>query len=468
MQREEKFSHHLEEPVLRKIRVRKAELALRAVDEAHTPDVESGPFRRRTSRWRRVALAAVVLCIAGLGLLAVIPASARLQQVMCLIPGLGIRVCGEPGLAAAKPVSVSENGAQLTVVALLSSGGQTLLRIDITGLSSAVRQLAPGRLRITIRDSTGKEYAPQDGWATWVRPEDPGTVSATAVFMALDPRVRIVYVRVDEPSPVGVWSVGVPVVPTDPSRFPLAQGDSQGSTVQGITVRIANVAVTPERTVVQLTAESRVAGHGVANLANHDPVVQPLILRDNQGRQYKEVSESQEALPRGQPGFTEDVSFPPLAAAARSVSIMLPFVTEFEETPPTEIRIPVTGKAIGDQIPVKSGFMLGSYPFRVVGAGLSSQPPGVPGALAAQVGATWLTLQMDYGDWNAGKKLVGPGVVENIHAAESSPHGDVGQFTYVSVPLPKGAEGEATITLQNARVAIRGPWHVEASLPAGR
>lgn len=422
------------------------------------------------SWWQRAAALTVIVVALGTSLFISLPVRAQLQRAACLIPRLGIRACDAPGLIAPNPVSVSRAGAKLTVAALLSSSGKTIMRLDIMGLAAPVGQLPAGPLRTTLNDTSGKEYPPADGWAKWVKPEDPQSISAVAVFTALDPSVRAVDLHVEEPQPVGSWAVRVPVSPVEATKLPRAYEGPQGATVEGITVRIASIAIDSEGTTVQVSARSAVAGRGIVNLANHQPVLYPLVLRDDKGREYRERARPQEALPRLEGPFTEDISFPPLATDARSVSLVLPFVTVVEETAPAIIRVPIAGKAAGDHIPLQADLRLGAYSFRVAGADLVEQPPGAPASLVRQQRGSWLALQLDYGDWNGGRKLVGPGVVENAHAIQSSltSRDGVSQFTRVSVPLSEASDGEAVVTFQNARIAIRGPWKLEASVPGGR
>lgn len=407
------------------------------------------------------ALALLLLC----GLILALPARAQLANLSCLIPGLGIRSCSAPGLIANGPVSSSHGGTTLTIQALLSSDGHTVMRLDITGLPSAPDHLAPGPLHIILSDTVGRVYTPVEGWATWVDPQHPESLSATATFKELDANVRRVMVQVDEPQPIGVWLVRVPVAPIDRVISPAAHAGAPGAIVHGIAVRIAGLVANSSGTTLQLTGQTDKPSLGIVNLANHQPILHPLMLRDDQGRTYPEQPTPPEALPRLGSGFVGDVSFPPLTPGARSIALSIPFVTTIEQTSPLVIRIPVKGKTTGDHIALNLTIKLGSYPFRVIAADIMELPPGVAEGLTNRVAGPWLVLHVDYGIWHASRQLVGPGVVENAHAIQSQPQGDAGGFTYVSVPLSEASAGVASVTMQNARVAVKGPWNLQMPLP---
>ena len=142
--------------------------------------------RRALARWwreqtgrRTLAPLLVATALAGLvaALVALPAVRAQLQRAACYVPSVGIRSCDAPGLVAPGPVSLSRDGATLTITSLYSADRTTHVRLEITGLPELELTGDPAidvpRLtaddtnnrvlqatRISLRDADGREYAP--------------------------------------------------------------------------------------------------------------------------------------------------------------------------------------------------------------------------------------------------------------------------------------------------------------------
>ncbi|MDE3076674.1 MAG: hypothetical protein KGJ86_14745, partial [Chloroflexota bacterium] len=216
---------------------------------------QRAPVRNgRASRWSMFArwwqfAAAAAAFVAVLVSTAWISPQARAQvgRIVCYIPGLGIRSCDTTGLVMAAPVSVTKGDQTLTIDDLLSSGGQTLVSLNVTvdptvyDTLDKVGQLGPA-VKLALTDSTGKQYG--QVWAfnpygADIRqlPTPKSTLVLHEVpFAPLDPSVRAVDIQVTGPAAVGTWVVHVSVEPPASRTVPVGRAGGSSATVQGITI----------------------------------------------------------------------------------------------------------------------------------------------------------------------------------------------------------------------------------------
>ncbi|HEY3078903.1 MAG TPA: hypothetical protein VGM69_03255 [Chloroflexota bacterium] len=227
-----------------------------------TPVGAPVPLRRRIRRLLLAPLAA--LLVLAVGLAAASAASpvvrAQVERLACFVPGLGIRPCDVPGLIARQPTSVARGGTILTVTHLLSAGGETNVRIEITGLPAPPG--GAGRdTRVRLRDPGGREYAARTGTheSGAVREGETGgstTFSADWTFEALDRSVRAADVLLEAPEPVGSWQVRVPLAPTADTGLTAAGEGGQSVTIGGVTLRVTGVAADAERTALEVVGSA--------------------------------------------------------------------------------------------------------------------------------------------------------------------------------------------------------------------
>jgi hypothetical protein len=443
------------------------------------PGIRPAPRRLRT---RPLQAAVLVLALMGTaaGLAAFPAVLAQVGRVACFVPNLGIQSCEAPGLVAVGPVSLSHDDATLTVKQVLSSNGETLVRLEIAGLPLApdLRRIALDEVALALRDEQGREYSAhrrfQYGAPTHINavtgepmPGSAQTFRAEWTFAGLDPSVRTVMLAVRGPAPIGEWAVDVAVVPAREAGLTFAAAGSSSASHHGITVSVESVTTDTERTAIRLTARAdppwrRVVNVGgqpsLLNAAYHGPT-----LRDERGREYERRYTPPGELRHGyDPSgvYTEDRLFAPLAPAVRWAELSVPFVTVGEETP--EARLAVSLTEIGvryDPLPVS--LALGAYTAEVTAISIEQHR-----------GRRTLMLDFRLGDWQQGRKLAGVGVTLEGLPLEGMigylAGDDVGQLARIGLVLPEDASGDLQLVFKDVAVAVAGPWRLEVPGPAGR
>lgn len=420
----------------------------------------------RTPLIRLASAAAIVLLILGTALWLSPGARARAGQLACLVPGLGIRDCNAANLVVAAPVSLTRDGATVTVLALLSSEGRTIVRLEVTGLPvpDSTDPSPAGQLTLSLRDSAGKNYPGVSRYTQGsIIPSGDRTalgVSAERAFAALDPDVRMVEVTLNGPSTVGDWQIRVPVVPVQEAALPAAQDGGASAVLHGITVRVTSVAANQRELGVQLLAQTDRTDWHVRGDIGGDAYTRRLILHDDQGHTWTELQPpGNRQRQDGSSGVTGQALFPPLPAGITRATLTVPFVKVEQTGAQATLRVPLTGRQIGEQFPATGDIALDGFHIRVKNITLAEDNKGNP--------RLWLDL--DGGDWSEGQKLIEPGRV-SINNDDSawcgaSYRGDVSQIFRLCVSLPRDYTDMVTIDFQNPIVAIRGPWEVEVPIP---
>lgn len=426
----------------------------------------------------RAAALAVLLLILVAGIWRSAPAWAQPGSNNCFLAAVDQQACSASlRLAETGSALASRDGATLAAEGALATDGALLVRVQLTGVlpgkaTDLLRlanptwvnlHLAEGQsalqqsLHLTVRDARNRTFTPGPHLAEVVSPDGRAiqAITADGRFVLIDPGAQTIEVLVQGPAPVGDWSVPV-------TLRGVSATDSPGVTIQGVTLRVVSVAANRTRTAVQFTAQDAVPGSTLTGVGGARWPRQ-LLLRDDRGREYREIPGGPNT-PSGQfGGLRADVAlFPALAADARSVRLVVPFVTVEEQTGDASVTVPVAGKRVGDRIPLQATLTLGQDTFQVTDAELFR----VPGRPQPQ-----LLLHMALGDWHNGRKLIGPemAAVDGKKAARwAVPHsvGDVGQYDAEYTDLPQDAGNAATITFRNARLALQGPWQVPVPFPA--
>ncbi|MGH2599538.1 MAG: hypothetical protein ACRDJ9_09135 [Dehalococcoidia bacterium] len=415
-----------------------------------------------------IVLAIFLLTLTSTGLWT--PAGTRAQEEpACLVPGLGIRPCGEAGLIATGPVSISRGAATFTVQSLISAGGETVVRIEIAGLPAAPRLLegSAALTRLTLSDRRGTEYAGNHRNASSTPigfdPDGmplPGATQAFHVegsFAPLNAPVREVEIILQGPEPVGAWTVRVPVIPIAEAGLTQARSGDSSATIDEITVRVAAVASDESRTVVQLVARARPPWRTIENIAgflDRFAMLPRLELVDDQGRTYPQEFNPPRTFAAMAETWTEDLLFPPLAADAQSATLAIPFVTAVRDTPDASLFISLAGLKVDEQRALNETVILGAYSFRVTRVSIIAEQSGLE-----------LAIGLDLGDWRNGQKLVSTrlqleGAPPARFSAITSPD-RTRQWTEVRLPLAQGIGDDLTLIFRGISVAVEGPWHLE-------
>jgi hypothetical protein len=413
-----------------------------------------------------VPAAAVALVAIGASLWQSPAAQAQVARLASFVPGLGIRSYDPRGLVAPQAVSVSTGGATMTVKSLLSNGETTRVQVEVTGLpatpplASLLQESSIKTIVLTLRDEHGDTYPPAPQVSMLFGGGGPSQIlRMEKVFTGLDPSVRTVDVVLTAPAPVGNWTVRVPMAPLAQSGLPAAVQQNGSVTLHGITVQVASVTADAQRTVIQLTAAGAPPIRFVRALAQ-PAGARKLVLRDDHGQDYVELPSAGRTVPYdAQRRYVSDALFPPLPASVHSANIVVPFVT-VEVPAAANFSIPVAGKGIGDVIPIDVTVPFAGFTVHVTSA-----------RIMAQLGGRWLEFHLDLGDWQEGRRLVGPSqvAVEPKEASyfQSQSDGDVNQMTLLRVSYADAAQ-TVTVTLNGANVAVQGPWRLPVILPSGR
>lgn len=400
-----------------------------------------------------IRVAAVLLVVLlGTGLWTAAPVRAQLQQLACLVPGLGLRACGTGDLVSTAPVTASRGGITVTVSQLLAADRATIVRLEVSGLPTESGSVILLQTRVALRDDQGHTSpatAPFGGaGAATSLPGTLANVQGEWVLQALTPNVRAVDVLLTAPAPLGDWSIPIPVVPIQRAGLPIAQGSANNVTHAGVTVHVASVLATTQETIVQLKAEA--PGSFLRSLGGYR-WIQPLLLRDDHGRTYTERPNPPSAAPFLDGIFASNVVFPPVPQDVQTAELTLPTVIVAEPGEATA-TIPLAGKQAGEHIPLDTSVALGGFTFRITGADLVQEQ-----------GGRGLALQVTLGGWQAGRKLLRfDDVLVNQHPATSASFladsSALLQVTQIRVALPPGASTQVRITFRQPQVAIQGPW----------
>lgn len=414
----------------------------------------------------RVAVAALLLIVLGGGITFWLSPDARAQvaRLSCFVPGLGIRACEAPGLVMASPTSVSRDGATLTVKSLLSSGDETVVSLEITGLQGPLGEQVFREIHISLQDTAASVIppAPRPYSISGPAGNRSGAPPAPLVigeetFGPLNPSARAVDVLVSGPEPIGSWQVRVPLQPVARAGLTQAQPGASSVTAQGITVNVVSVARLPDRTVVQLTATAGPPFRFVADLGGQGMAAE-LAIRDDKGREYRQQRVPGRTSPDAGGTHTEDLTFEPLKPDAHSAELTLPFVKVTQPTAAASFVVPLAGKQLGGAIPLDARLRLGPYELGVTQAQIVHQ-------LGQQDQQNWLRMTLDLGNWQSGRRLVRPGNVRvNGQGAQMQGQfdaSDIGQWSNISVPLPYPLPDEVMISFDSPEVAVQGPWRLD-------
>jgi hypothetical protein len=206
-----------------------------------------------------------------------------------------------------------------------------------------------------------------------------------------------------------------------------------------------------------------------------------LVLRDDQGREYRERPFPARAWEEQEEVFVRNLLFPPLAPDTRSARLVLERAVVAERTGPVTATVPLPTRPDAGGLPLDTKLALGSHGVRISGVQLLDGPN------------RRLALRLEPSGSEAGAKLVG---IERVHVAgrpelrflqvpeppavadiisywsvegsEPAPLGPLfagprvpGQVLLVSGPLPADVAGSVTLSFQDALVAIDGPWALE-------
>ncbi|HEV8637764.1 MAG TPA: hypothetical protein VG370_26385 [Chloroflexota bacterium] len=428
-----------------------------------TPVAPPVPLRRHRNVRRLLLAPLAAALVLAVGLAAASWASpvvwARVERLACFVPGLGIRACDAPGLIARQPTSVGRGATTLTVTHLLSGGGETSVKLEITGLPASPGDAARGT-RVRLRDPAGREYAAWRGMQSGgaYRPSEstgPTTFHADWTFEPLDRTVRAVDVLLEAPEPVGSWQVRVPLVPTADTGLTAAGEGGPPVTIGGVTLRVSSVAADAERTALEVVGSAAPPARFVRGIGGIR-FQRRVVLRDDRGREQAEVRSQGRTWSDVGGVYTDDMLFPPLPADARAAELVVPFVVVEEETANAELVVPIAGRAVGERIPLDGEVPLGPYRLRATAA-----------VLLDQQNERWVAIDVAPSAPVGGRRLLAPaGLFAGGDGRMNRSTNDEGLVTRVAAPLGHDPGPEVRLVMRGATVAVDGPWRLPVRLPA--
>jgi len=444
----------------------------RAAAARARPPVHAGAFAQARRAWvragaptRACATVATLLVLILGGVWAAPGARAGAGRLACLIPGLGIRDCDPVALVMATPATTTRDGMTATVTRLVSSGGQTRVRVEIVGIPAPPPADLPGGVKLTLLDDRGVAQGQVRGSsAQGILPAGTmgnGTFgyAVEGTFPALVGGTRAVTVRVTGAPPLGAWAIRVPVAPAGDATLATPGPGGAAVALHGVTLQVASVAADPGGLALRVTADADPAT-GVVQAIRRDLYPGYLELRDDRGRTYRERQPPYPDVPGNTVGpLTSDVLLPPLPADVRAGTLIIPFVKLREPGASTAVTIPIGSRTMGELIPLDLPVTVGAYTFRVTGATLvDDRGPKI-------------ILKVDLGDWRDGRKLVEPGwaTIDGRRVGGATRWaGDVSQAIELSLYPPQPVGNEVVLSFQEPIVAVQGPWELDVPLPGGR
>ncbi len=337
-----------------------------------------------------------------------------------------------------------------------------MVRVEIAGVPvpdpGAGPQTPPGaQLQMLLRDERGRTYQPiRYVWGGMaVRPTDRvGTLHGELRFSPLDLEVRMVTVAVEAPEPVGAWAVEVPLVPTETAGLSAGRPGIGETARNGVAIRIASAIADRQRTAIQLEARGTSPIRFVRGLGGAGQ--QALVLRDDQGRTYRELPSLPQVWPDRGGAYLQDAVFPALPQDVRSAELLIPVAVVEEDTDEVKVSVPIAAARVGEPIPLNVSLQLGPYQLRAPSA-----------RIVDQRGQRRLSLDLELGSRNEERTLVGVGRVwlnGQDRGFQAQSDGGSGQWSELSVELPDGIGDSVVLTLKQARAAVNGPWRLEVPL----
>ncbi|MHB1414553.1 MAG: hypothetical protein ACYC1C_04810, partial [Chloroflexota bacterium] len=300
-----------------------------------------------------LALAVVLLVVAG-GPAGVV---AMVERALLYIPGMGISAVDQGNLVSTGSVVVHEGDAVLTVESLLSSGDNTTVKFNVTGLPGGKEGWADHDPNDRpeppyLRDAEGRQYTQISGYQGVGGGAEAGTqISGGAYFPALPSDLRsvdlvmpmnyLVPPTVLPGSDTKEWVAHIELAPPAQSGLTQAMPQAASATTQGINLQVKASTVESGRTVVLVEGEASGPARVVSLVANGGNSKEDLVLRDNLGRTYEQIPEGSGGS-FGAKELSKSLYFAPLGPGASDLTLTVRTVMVLEDGE-AEVTIPLAG-----------------------------------------------------------------------------------------------------------------------------
>ena len=371
------------------------------------------------------------------------------------IPGVGFRP--NNGLTLREPVTImAGDGRGIRVTRLIST--------DATELAFEVRD--------DDRDRAAREGRVDYRWAerseVWLRTEDGTTLARRTgpgngtsmgqhefgffgqkvVFDPLPSLSRRVMLGVH--GELGAWDVPLELVPLPESAVTRAIAIDAGHELHGVVVRVVEMAVTDDATIIELEADPGPTATAV-DIGEWPPKPDDdgFALIDADGSRLQEISR-RDRFGMRRPGRTV-VTFP--RTESRSLTVEVPAVVFQDSEGTLDFDLPIFAPTDVD---------FGRYAMRVRYAAAVDRLATAPGEEAKP----GLEIQIGDGEWRDGRRVVQPGpvFVDGVHHGWTITAGTDEGTLRVNIPLPDAGSARH-ISMRRPVVKVHGPWRISFSRP---
>jgi hypothetical protein len=374
--------------------------------------------------------------------------------VSVFIPEIGFR--SSDGLMLARPVTVTKDdnrGLRVMRLAATDAGTELAFQVRHPQLEAAC---ATGRVdyrarlgEFRLRDGTGAQVpqVPGPGNGSSFGSNGFGAFGRKVVFAPIATEVVTLEVRGE----LGDWDVPLELVPIADGPVvpatPIAAADARN----GVTVRVAAMAETEDRMVLDVRAEAGIPvkaieiGGWVLD-GGHDG----FALIDEGGGRIQELSMRERMEMRRLSGSTV-VAFPRIKS--RSLTLVVPAIVVQEAEGTLELDLPIYAP---------TDLIFGRHPVRIRYAGAVDALATVPGE-AARPG---LEIQFAIATWRDDRRVMlpGPVFVDGSHVEWSvTGRAEAGAMS-LNIPMAHAASARK-VTMHEPVIAVRGPWQIPFQRP---
>lgn len=324
--------------------------------------VRPSPRLRRFRPW--LAAAAALLIGGGVALSQSDGAMAAIRRLVRLVPGIGLTEADAGTLVLTSPVSVEQDGQQLTITGLVSSRDGTELRYEIEGLSLEHDDAnIPGYpFRSVLRLADGTRLAE----STMSFGAADGIVSGVIWFAPL-PHATDAFTFAITPvgSSVAPFEVTVPVVDAGAAGLPEAVEGGWSEERLGVRIGVPHWTVQGDRILLNLeTALPEGSSLQEVGESLEDRGLLP-VLTDDLGRTYPLIAEESQLYEN--PGQPVSLVFQgPLLSEVRTLRLTVPALRIADQNAEAaSLNISVDQLAAGDTLQLGRELELGAHRFTV-------------------------------------------------------------------------------------------------------
>jgi len=407
--------------------------------------------RRRSRRWLAVAAAGLVLVGATAAAASPERAMASIQRLVRLVPGIGLTETGSETWILPEPVSVVQDGVQVTVMGFLSSPEETRLQLSVDwppwsdqDKNGAGYQITSPELR--LRDGTvlrSHRGSASGGSRSLLGDYGYGPLpGGTSELVVIVPHLSDVS---------GAVRIPLTLVNATEALLTEAHPGNWSEERQGLQVGVPHWVADGDRILVNLAARPP---EGVAVTEFGDPfapdrTVQPR-LTDDKGRSYPLVV--QESRLRGSRSYA--VFQGPLAADAEQLTLMVPSLRLVDQSAEAPFTVPLAELPEGEPVNLNQELQIGSHRFTV--------------STVTRVDHATFEFALQMGPEEGGVRLQSVGIRRSISpsGAGFSVKADAdGLLTTLQVDFRTPPNANLTVIFAEPEYRVLGPWEVKLPVP---